>query len=219
VNRDLKIHAGDKLLFVGDSITDCDYRGAARPLGNGYVQFTASLINVAQPNLEVRIVNRGNSGDTIMDLKARWEEDVIREKPDTLYIMIGVNDVMNRYNGEKRHLAVDDATFGAVYRELVSEALDRIAPRIILLEPTCLESPLDAPPNRDLGRLAKIVGQVGGEFKLDVLPLYQRLSMVVSKGWSKGWYADPAHPHFSGHLLVALTIMEHLGLRVLPFPR
>lgn len=204
---------------MGDSITDCEYRGVAQPLGYGFVQLAASLINVAQPNMEVQIVNRGNSGDTIVDLKARWEEDVIQEKPDTLYIMIGVNDVVNRYNEEKRHLAVDDETYGSAYRELVRTTVDRIAPRIILLEPTCLELPPDEAPNRELGRLSEIVGEVGAEFGLDVLPIYQRLSLVVSKGWSRGWYTDPTHPYFSGHLLVALTIMEHLGLRVLPFPR
>lgn len=37
--------------------------------------------------------NRGISGNTILDLHARWEQDTISLKPDILSILAGVNDV------------------------------------------------------------------------------------------------------------------------------
>jgi len=216
MDHGLAVRRGEKILFAGDSITDCEHRGIAAPLGFGYVQLVDSLIKVHRPDLALEVVNRGNAGDTILDLEARWTRDVLEERPDTLFIMIGVNDVLNRYVEEQQGRAVSDNAYRAAYRKLVGRTREEIDPRMVLLEPTCLELALEEPPNRDLGRLARIVAEVGEEFDLPVLPVFQRLSSVVASGPSGGWYTDFPHPGFPGHALIALTILEHLGLALAP---
>lgn len=88
---------GQKLLFIGDSITDCGRRDAATaPLGCGYVKMLHNLLLVRHPELRIQIVNRGIGGNTAEDLFSRWHDDVIVERPDWLAVKIGINDC-NRF--------------------------------------------------------------------------------------------------------------------------
>ena len=74
------------VVFQGDSITDCD-RNVIPPYGNGYV----SKIAKAYPKLN--IINKGISGNRVIDLKERWQSDTLDQHPDILCILIGVNEV------------------------------------------------------------------------------------------------------------------------------
>jgi lysophospholipase L1-like esterase len=92
-----------KLVMIGDSVTDC---GRARPvgeglfgaIGTGYVGYIDALLSARYPELGVRVVNVGSSGNTILDLQARWQSDVLDLKPDWLSIMIGINDVWRQFD-------------------------------------------------------------------------------------------------------------------------
>jgi len=100
----MKIENGSKLLFIGDSITDC---GRARPvgeglhwnnLGNGYVSIVQAQILTKHPESRIIVINMGVGGDTVRHLKARWQTDVLDLKPDWLSIMIGINDVWRQFD-------------------------------------------------------------------------------------------------------------------------
>lgn len=85
------IHDGMTLLFQGDSVTDCGRsREDTTDLGPGYPRFAAEELAKRYPNL--RVINRGISGNRSGDLVARWEEDCLALKPDLLSILIGIND-------------------------------------------------------------------------------------------------------------------------------
>ena len=76
---------GDTLLITGDSITDA---GVARPLGyaaglgNGYPMFVNAILTSMVPEMKIRVLNTGHSGDRSVDLAARWDEDVLAHRPD-----------------------------------------------------------------------------------------------------------------------------------------
>ena len=61
-------------------------------LGHSYVYLIAARLGVDLPQAELNIFNRGNSGDTIKDLRKRWKSDAIELKPDMLSVLIGTND-------------------------------------------------------------------------------------------------------------------------------
>ncbi len=95
------IQPKSKLVIIGDSVTDC---GRERPvgemlhpanptLGNGYVSLVDALLKARYPTHHIRVVNMGEGGNTVIDLKERWQRDVIDLKPDWLAICIGINDV------------------------------------------------------------------------------------------------------------------------------
>jgi lysophospholipase L1-like esterase len=88
--RGLKLAPRSKLVMVGDSITDA---GRARPvgegrgdaIGKGYVMMVEALLGAVYPDQWIRVVNQGISGNTVRDLKARWQTDVL-EKHRTLFV-------------------------------------------------------------------------------------------------------------------------------------
>jgi lysophospholipase L1-like esterase len=212
--RGLPFQAGQRVLFLGDSITDCEHRGRAQPLGYGYVMLIDALLAAHDPDLALDIVNRGNDGDTIVDLERRFEQDVVALRPDWLFVMIGVNDVINRYQEAYRARAVDDATYRATWHRLLPRARSAgPADRIVLLEPTPLDYDVDPAPNADLRALAAIVREVAGEHGVDVVPLQERMAAVLRGPQRSRWYQNPTHPDFRGHARIALAILDHLGWR------
>src|ERR1035437_1126162 len=90
-----QIRNGQKIVFIGDSITDCGRRDSQRPLGNGYVKMFADLTIIREPAKRITIINKGIGGDrvtglgTLVGLRERWTDDVLRQRPDWLSIMIG----------------------------------------------------------------------------------------------------------------------------------
>ena len=67
----LALQDGEKIVFIGDSITDCERRGGARPLGAGYVKFFADLALAREPGKRLAIINRGINGHTVVNLRDR----------------------------------------------------------------------------------------------------------------------------------------------------
>ena len=94
---------GDKILFIGDSITDY---GRARPVGNGrpdawgtsYMADIAAQLSCMTPDMGLSYVNVGIGGNKVRDLKERWQTDVIDLKPDWVSVLIGINDVWRQFD-------------------------------------------------------------------------------------------------------------------------
>ena len=76
----MKIQSGEKLLFIGDSITsavrnfDANGEGGDDALGSGYVLMVRALLESCYPERAIRVVNMGVGGHTIRDLAARWRD-------------------------------------------------------------------------------------------------------------------------------------------------
>jgi len=71
-----------KLVCLGDSLTE----------GYGIPQ-TARWSDLLLKDLEIEIINQGISGDTTGGMLARFQMDVLSEKPTHLIIMGGTNDL------------------------------------------------------------------------------------------------------------------------------
>ncbi len=96
----LKIPHSARLVFIGDSITDAarDVSAESSPwlpngLGSGYVSRVWARLTAACPEAGIRVFNKGISGNTVRDVSARWQIDVLDLQPDVLCLMIGINDV------------------------------------------------------------------------------------------------------------------------------
>ena len=59
---DFWIEDGETVLFIGDSITDCDRRSTGAPLGSGYVGLFAEWTTARFPTRQIRYMNEGISG-------------------------------------------------------------------------------------------------------------------------------------------------------------
>jgi len=140
----MNILPGSHFLFVGDSIThalrnDAEINPSFR-LGSGFVNHIASRLWLENPSAGLTFTNRGICGNTILDLEARWDNDVLALSPDVLTVLIGVND------NNQRHIKAGKPSTSPKEYGVVLEALLRKARthnpslRIIVLEPFLLAS-------------------------------------------------------------------------------
>src|ERR1700754_3108317 len=88
------IKPGDMVLFQGDSITDAKRdrkmtaANSAEGMGTGYAWMAASQILVDAPSANLKIYNRGVSGNKVYQLAERWQVDCLDLKPNVLSILI-----------------------------------------------------------------------------------------------------------------------------------
>lgn len=76
-----------KVLFLGDSLT----QAGAEP--GGYIELMKDELKKRGLDQKYELLGKGVGGNKMRDLLARLEKDVISEKPDLVYPMIGINDV------------------------------------------------------------------------------------------------------------------------------
>src|SRR5688572_6920105 len=123
----MKLPPQSRLLVIGDSITEAGRVPDAWPgdrqgsLGRGYVAMTAALLEATHPAQRVNVINRGVGGDTVRDLAARWQRDVLDLKPDWLVIMIGINDVWRQFDSPEPELGVPPGEFEDTLSGLVEQ--------------------------------------------------------------------------------------------------
>lgn len=198
----------DRILFQGDSITDCQRdRSDPASLGKGYALMAASMLAASQPGLAPDCLNRGISGNRTGDLLERWKADCLALKPDVLSLLIGINDVWRRYD---RNLPTSAETFEANYRKLLDrthEALPDV--RLILMEPFLLPVPEDRRQWReDLDPKIEIVRQVARDYGARLVPLDGIFAAASTRQPPESWAADGVHPTPAGHALIAQAWLE-----------
>ena len=140
----MKLTSHDKLLFIGDSITDCGRtqpagEGLFGALGTGYVALVDALINARYPELVIRTVNKGTGGHTVRELAGRWKADVEDQNPDWLSVCIGINDVWRQFDTPAQpDWSVPPDEYGRTLGELVAKSRPHVK-GLLLLTPFYIE--------------------------------------------------------------------------------
>lgn len=184
-----------KAVFIGDSVTDCD-RIDIPPLGHGYVSLIA-----ASGRLPFEIINVGTSGHRLVDLEARWQNDVVNHSPEILSVAIGINDTWRRYD-DNDPTSVEE--FEARYRRVLETAIEASHPHLVLCEPFLLEVRDEMQTWReDLNPKIDIVRRLAREFHATLVPFDQYLHDQLSQHSIQELAEDGIHPTALGHQLMA----------------
>ena len=207
----LLFQRGQKLVFIGDSITDAGRRTEAYiPYGRGYVYFVASLLSARYPELGLTIVNQGIGGNTVRDLRARWEQDVIAEQPDWLSVKIGINDVWRQVTG--RHAeAVPLDEYTATYRGLLQAAVQRTPAHLIVMEPYVIEPDRNDPFRSQMDRYIDAVHALAGEFDAVLVRTQAAFDDALARQPPAFWADDRVHPGGPGHAVIARAFLRAVG--------
>ena len=209
--RPFKCQRGDRLLFIGDSITDAGKTNHAPPLGEGYVKMLASHLNQNHADLHLGVINHGISGNTIEGLTLRWDQDVISENPDWLFIMIGINDAhvtLNHSEPPSKRISI----FTDMYTDLLSPSLKIMTPQnICLMTPFLISSEPESPIAQLNASYVKTVLQLGEQFQIPTLNLQNIFTQTLTKHAPDYWSADGVHPFPHGHDLIHQTIYQYLS--------
>lgn len=214
----MKLARNSKLLMIGDSITDC---GRARPvgearndaLGNGYVLLVNAALQTAYPAQRIRVMNVGTSGNTVRDLKARWDTDVVALKPDWVSIMIGINDVWRQFDSPLRK---EDLVLPREYAATLDELVGRTKPLVkglVLMTPYYIEpNPRDAMRARmdEYGGIVKRVARKHGTVFVDTQAAFAKVLAAMYPA-ELAW--DRVHPNLTGHMVLAKAFLKAIGAK------
>jgi lysophospholipase L1-like esterase len=206
---------GQTILFIGDSITDRGRRDVAPPYGSGYVHQVYSLLQAGYPELGLRIVNRGVAGDTTRHLAARWERDVIAERPDWLSVMIGINDVWRAF-GSNPHEAVPLHEYEATLRTLLDRTRMATSARLILMEPYMIEPDRNVSMRRQMDRYGAVVRQIAPEYNAVLVQTQAAFDAALAQTKPSDWADDQIHPNSPGHAIIALALLRAIGFELAP---
>jgi lysophospholipase L1-like esterase len=205
------IQPDDRILFTGDSITDCG-RDRANPnhLGFGYAAIAAAHLQARVAAPELKIFNRGISGNRIRDLLKRVDVDLLDLQPTVISILIGINDTWRRYDSND---PTDASAFERDYRTLLETVTSKLKARIVLLEPFLLHVPAERSAYReDLNPKIDVARKLAIEFGTEFLPLDGIFAQAATKAPPAYWAGDGVHPTAAGHALIAETWLENAEL-------
>lgn len=194
------------VLFQGDSITDCGrspnvVAGCSQSLGPGYPGLVAARLLCDHPEHNWNFINRGISGNRIVDLYARWKIDGINLAPNVISILIGVNDTWHEFS---RQNGVEVPRFERIYRELLQWTCEQLPNvKFILMDPFLCPDVADrASFLPDVAARADVVARLAKEFNAVHIKTQELFNDAFKRAPQEFWAADGVHPTPAGHQLI-----------------
>lgn len=199
-----------RILFQGDSITDASRsRENDNNPGYGYPAILRGILGCDMPG-EYECLNRGISGNRVVDLYARIKADLINLKPDILSVLIGINDVWHEVGNCN---GVSAPKFEMVYDLLLSEVREALPGiKLVVMEPfvlpgTATEAALEYFTEETALR-AQAAKRIAGKHNAIFIPLQERLNAACKLAPAAHWLRDGVHPTSAGHTLIARAWLD-----------
>ena len=205
----VKLKKGDKIVFLGDSITQ---GGEGK---SGYITVFRKALEDHHKDLGIEVVNAGISGNRVPDLQKRLQKDVLDKKPTIVVIYIGINDV---WHGEKDAAkGTSPEKFEEGLKEVIKKITDAGA-RVVLCTPSVIGEKADGgnPLDKKLDEYADISRKVAKELKLPVCDLRKAFLAHLKDhntfNKEKGVLTtDGVHLNAAGNRFVAEQVLAMFG--------
>ncbi len=209
----LNLTKNDTILFQGDSITDAGRnRGdkqynSQNALGGGYAFLAAAELLLNHPEKNLKIVNRGISGNKVFQLAELWDTDAIEIKPDVLSILVGINDYWHVLShGYKGTVDIYRNDYRALLRR-TKEALPEV--KLIIGEPfAILGTAVNSSWFPALEAYQQAAAELAAEFDAAFVPYQKVFNAALKRAPGAYWSADGVHPSMAGSQLMAEAWMQ-----------
>ncbi|MFK7852232.1 MAG: SGNH/GDSL hydrolase family protein [Akkermansiaceae bacterium] len=194
------IQKGDKIAFLGDSIT----QAGAKP--GGYCNLIIEALN--EKGLEVTPQYAGISGHKSNQMLARLEKDVLSHKPQGMTLSCGVNDV---WHG-KRGVELED------YKKNITSIVDQAQAagiKVIILTSTMIKEDQTNELNQKLKGYNDFLVKLSKDKKCllaDLNGLMQEAVKTMEKNQKGNTVtSDGVHMNSAGNKMMAKGILEVMG--------
>jgi lysophospholipase L1-like esterase len=204
LHADIPIKTGDKVAFLGDSITQA---GQSSP--GGYVQLVGS--GLAANRVKIEIIGAGISGHKSNQMLERLDRDVLSKKPQWLTLSCGVNDV---WHGDKG-VSLED------YKKNITAIVDQAQAagvKVMILTSTMIKEDPTSAENQKLVSYNEFLRALAKEKKCLLADLNAEMQATIAESAktrpSNGNYltSDGVHMLFPGNLMMASGVLKGLGL-------
>ena len=216
---EIAVKNGDKVAFLGDSITAGGWGSPA-----GYVRLV--MAGLAANGVKAEPVPAGISGHKSNDMLARLERDVLSKKPQWMTLSCGVNDVWHGKKGvplDDAAAAVEGAydekvaergTYKKNMAEIVAKA-QAAGAKVVLLTATVIQENLEGAENAKLAPFNEYLRALAKEKKLplaDLNAMFQERIKAENKPGQKVLTGDGVHMNLEGNKLMATGVLQAFGL-------
>lgn len=202
------------VLFIGDSVTDCNRnREELYDLGTGYPKFVAEILRKLYPQKKMTFINQGVSGNRTCDLLTRYDTDFKPYPSDLISVLIGINDVWRRYDSNS---PTSTKAFVDNYQTLLQRLkADFPAAKIMMIEPFLLHHDHSKDAwNEDFEPKLQAVHDLAADFADYFLPAHGVFDILVSRGYAPTDFTlDDVHPTELGHRILATCFLDLLDVK------
>lgn len=207
----------DTVLLQGDSITDAgrdkkkQLYNDADSLGRGYALLLASELLASMPDKNLKIYNRGISGNKVFQLADRWDADCLDLKPNVLSILIGVNDYWHMRNGKYEGTP---EIYETDYKKLLDRTLKALTDvKLIICEPFVLANTkaVDDSWLEEFSKYQAIASKIAKEYEATWVPFQAAFSNAVKEANEEYWTRDGVHPSVAGAQLMTDTWLKTIS--------
>ena len=210
------LEKNDTLLFIGDSISDYERKrtvgeGLFNALGHSYVACAGALLNCMYPELHLRVINMGVSGNQVRDLDARWQTDVMDLKPQWVSVLIGINDVWRQFDCPQMpetHVSLQE------YEETYARLIERTLPQVkgmILMTPYYMEPNRQDPMRARMDEYGAVVRKLADKYHLTFVDLQAGWDRLFQHMHSTNIAWDRVHPNQTGCMYIAKQFLQAIG--------
>lgn len=210
-----------KILFIGDSITDC---GASYndpdSMGKGYPRYIQDYLYSKYPEIKLNLINKGISGNRTIDLLNRWEKDVINLQPNFLSICIGTNDIWRQFDSPQMDIISADI-YEKNLRTMLSLTKALTKASILLFEIPPVENGFENYPcskaleeegNRLILEYNKRLYKVASEFDTYFCNINKIFTYNFKHSQEIRYTIDGIHPNSTGIMTFALSWLNAINL-------
>jgi len=211
--------AGDRVCFIGDSITHSGY------YSDDVLLFYATRF----PKARFEVINCGISGDTAYGAVRRFEEDIAIHRPTVATIMLGMNDVRRDLHDETRTSQEDieqrrqAMEFHAKYMERLAGRLDALGCRIIFITPSIYDQTAQLPEknhfgtNDSLAAFAELARGLASHHNGFVVDFNRAMARINAEAQAMDpsftiTGADRVHPGEPGQMVMTYLFLKAQGL-------
>lgn len=212
----LQVQSGQKILFIGDSITDAGRRAAERPYGIGFVKIFRDMLIAREPAKQIEIINKGIGGNTVWQMRDRWTDDMLFFKPDYLVILIGINDLHQPFSAG----ADKDETLQKhkdAYDQVLARTKEELPDcKILLLEPFYMSRDAASKSLRTealevLPDYLAVTRQMSEKYNTGLIKTQELFQNILKYYEADTICPEPVHPNATGHLAIAEAIYNALS--------
>lgn len=204
-----KLSKENVILFQGDSITDAGRNkedtsfNTPRALGTGYAVLAAAAMLEKFAPLNLKIYNKGISGNKVYQLAERWDKDCLEIKPDVLSILIGVNDIWHKLNGQYNGTPEIYRRDYIALLERTRKALPDV--KLVICEPFGVKGvkAVDDKWYPEFLEYQKIAREIAEQFGAVFIPFQKVYDEAQKQAPGVYWTGDGVHASLAGAQLMA----------------
>ncbi len=156
-----KLTTGEPITIVAVGSSSTAGAGATSP-ANSYPAKLEADLRARFPGVPIKVINRGINGDEALTMLARFDQDVIAEKPDVVLWQVGTNAVLRDHS-----LAGEAPLIRDGIRRLKATGAD-----VVLVDSQYAPKVIAKPDAQGMVRL------MGAEAKFESAGLFQRFAIM-----------------------------------------